>query len=155
MIYDACVDISQTKARENIRDLAARRGWTLRQLAQRAELAEATIYNAMRRDNPASLGLNALSKLASAFGISVGELVGEESAPDVVSETITDDSPEAQRLRAELVERVNEAIARASPSVVARYYDMVVGVVEVMVRETDRVRAERKARQMGMPIGKG
>lgn len=83
-----------------IRDLAARRGLTLRQVAQRAGIAEGTLYNAVKQSNARPLSIGSIGRIANAFGVTIEELVGEESAPDVVSETITDDSPEAQRLHA-------------------------------------------------------
>ena len=78
-----------------IRDLAARRGLTLRQVAQRAGIAEGTLYNAVKQSNARPLSIGSIGRIANAFGVTIEELVGEESAPDVVSETITDDSPES------------------------------------------------------------
>ncbi len=80
-----------------IRELRKRRGWTMKQLGQRLELAESTISgyeNEIRRPD-----MDALLRFAELFDVTVDYLLGREGvAPDVP--TPTPPQPETLRERA-------------------------------------------------------
>lgn len=60
---------------ERLRKLREAKGWTLAELADRAELGSATVFRAEKGLH--ALSLDALACLADALGVSMGELLGD------------------------------------------------------------------------------
>lgn len=61
--------------RLKIREFAEQRGWTLREVAERAGLNYGTVKNYVQRDAITMTDYTAISRLAIAFGMSIEDLV--------------------------------------------------------------------------------
>lgn len=61
--------------RLRIRELAAEKGWTLKEVAERSGLAYSTVTSYVRREAMTTTDFTAIQKLARAFDVMIEDLV--------------------------------------------------------------------------------
>ena len=61
--------------RLRIRELAEAKGWTLKEVADRSEVAYSTVRSYVRRDKMAMIDYATVQKIARAFEVAIEELV--------------------------------------------------------------------------------
>ncbi|GAB4134657.1 MAG: hypothetical protein Fur0046_06750 [Cyanobacteria bacterium J069] len=61
--------------RLRIKEFAAEKGWTLKELSERSDVPHSTIRSYVRRDRMATIDYAAVFKIARAFDVAIEDLV--------------------------------------------------------------------------------
>ena len=157
--------IDQTRARENARRLAAMRGLTFRELAERAGLAVGTLYGWSKSNAPKDLGPKGLMAVAEALGVSTDDLFsgglaeGGEGAVDRAGERphTPADASEHERQRQSTLREIDYLLAGIDdPDEQERAADIILAALRAARDDFERRRAVATgARRAGQSPARG